>query len=864
MLYNSTSKISISESGGKGFHLAMMKSQGFPVPDFWILSATHVEQIIQSLRPQIETILETWDTVDAEQQHLISQQIKQWILQLALPADLEQAIASLPNKISAWAIRSSAIDEDQEQQSFAGQHDTKLYVDKSDLWSAISEVIASAWNPHALAYRKEQQLSIKQIKIAVVLQQMIDAKVSGIAFSMNIQANLADSLVVAAYGLGEGIVSDQVVSDQYLLSREHQDFRSIIAKKEEAYTFNKKGGLALRPVDADLQEKAALSQKELLEVVSFAKKAEKLLQTAADIEFSFDQEGFKILQMRAISTLNFNKIKILDNTNIVESYPGISLPLTYDFANAAYQRVFYGSSKAFAVPEKSMKANSEVFKQLIAHPYGRIYYRLDNWYRMMALITSSRKSLKYWEDAVGLKDKDAHLVKVKFKDKWRNRWAMLRLILSFPSAGKRFFKAFDLNFQFLQGVKDNHNSSQELWINFQKGIDHLFQPWYLTIVNDFVAFKSFAWLQNLIKKWKISSEDSFANNLLCGLGEIESEKAVLKTLEFKMQIEASPQLRALFKKNIDQILQAFTENTHPQFFQKIHKHFELYGDRSLAELKLETPSLRQDPKPYFELLKAQLNSDLVVDSFLENQKNIRTEAWDIVHKKLRYRPIKKLLFKKIFSWAALGLQNRENMRFCRSRAYGAVKEIFYEMGELLVKAKALTEAKDVFYLDTTDLEQFCLNKQTKGISEKVAERKIAFNKYRQIKIPDRISYMGEDLPNFDLHLNIKNDSSSTLRGQAASKGIIEAEAVVLEEARWDIDVRGKILVSKMTDPGWVFLMTQAVGLISEKGSLLSHTAIVGRELGIPVVVGVHNALQHIKTGDRLKLDANQGLIEILS
>jgi phosphohistidine swiveling domain-containing protein len=75
------------------------------------------------------------------------------------------------------------------------------------------------------------------------------------------------------------------------------------------------------------------------------------------------------------------------------------------------------------------------------------------------------------------------------------------------------------------------------------------------------------------------------------------------------------------------------------------------------------------------------------------------------------------------------------------------------------------------------------------------------------------------------------------------------------------DVKGKILVSKMTDPGWVFLMSQAIALVTEKGSLLSHTAIVGRELGIPVVVAVQDATQRIKTGERIRVNGSTGTIE---
>ena len=96
-----------------------------------------------------------------------------------------------------------------------------------------------------------------------------------------------------------------------------------------------------------------------------------------------------------------------------------------------------------------------------------------------------------------------------------------------------------------------------------------------------------------------------------------------------------------------------------------------------------------------------------------------------------------------------------------------------------------------------------------------------------------------------------------------SGGICEGEALVITDVNNTGDVGGKILVTKMTDPGWVFLLTRAEGIISEKGSLLSHTAIISRELKIPSIVGVKGLMDTIKTGDLIRMNADKGRIEIL-
>ena len=147
----------------------------------------------------------------------------------------------------------------------------------------------------------------------------------------------------------------------------------------------------------------------------------------------------------------------------------------------------------------------------------------------------------------------------------------------------------------------------------------------------------------------------------------------------------------------------------------------------------------------------------------------------------------------------------------------------------------------------------------------VEKRKSEYAQYKDLILPDRIIYSEKEKPDLTSYLQDLTreglDFSQVLTGVAVSKGVAEGEALVITEPVLNADVKGKILVSKMTDPGWVFLMSQAIALVTEKGSLLSHTAIVGRELGIPVVVAVQDATQRIKTGERIRVNGSTGTIE---
>jgi pyruvate,water dikinase len=124
-------------------------------------------------------------------------------------------------------------------------------------------------------------------------------------------------------------------------------------------------------------------------------------------------------------------------------------------------------------------------------------------------------------------------------------------------------------------------------------------------------------------------------------------------------------------------------------------------------------------------------------------------------------------------------------------------------------------------------------------------------------------YTGDVIPLPQHKLKEMNSDKSSFHGICVSGGKVKAKAIVINVPDMGMNINGEILVTRMTDPGWIFLMSRAGGLISEKGSLLSHTAIVGRELGIPTMVGVAGATTNISTNDLIEMDADNGVIRII-
>ena len=862
-------EFTIENIGGKALRLTEIQLSEIQTPKFFILSAKIVNKIINPIRTEIENLCNSATINDKKNLLTLSNQIQNKFETLELPKNLQTEIQNTCNEYFGknyfLSVRSSAISEDGSKFSFAGQHKTFLYVNSKQLTGKIIESIASAWSFSALSYRLINNISISNIQYAVVIQEMLDAKKSGVAFSRNPEGNLNDMIIIAGYGLGEGIVAEKVETDTYLINRATQQITRKKGNKINELIYDKNKGIIINNISSSQVNSFVLNEKEILQVVEQTLKCEKLLKTPADIEFSFDEKNnLHILQMRAITTIIPNQVKILDNTNIVESYPEISLPLTFSFALEAYKNVFTNTFNAFWLSPKIFENNSYLFDNLIAHYKGRIYYRLDNWYKMLGLVYTSKKSIKSWEKAVGLKNSENKIKKSSLIKKIKIFVSIVRLLLTYKKSNKTFFKEFDKNYKFLKTYKNKLSSPQKLWEHYQKSEKRLFKPWYRTLINDFLSFKSFGVLQNLGLKYKISNQEEYANDLLCGTKNVESADAVLSMLSIKDFINKNNKLKLLFELPANEIMEYYYSEKYSNLFTLIKNYVEKYGDRTLEELKLENPSFRKKPILFIQLLKNQLASTASKQSFIQKQSEIHGKAYNQFLQTLKWYNPRRYVFRKVYKLSAYGLRNRENMRFCRTRAYGMVKEIFEEIGKMMKEQKIIANSNDVFYLKINDLENFCINNNREPKFDFIKKNKKLYEKYENLKLPDRIMYLGDETPDLQQEEEQINISQTGIyKGIAVSKGKLTEKVVIIKKPDFNISVSNKIMISKMTDPGWVFLMAQSAGLISEKGSLLSHTAIVGRELGIPVVVGISNATSIFKNNDIVELNGNNGTVKLI-
>lgn len=273
------------------------------------------------------------------------------------------------------------------------------------------------------------------------------------------------------------------------------------------------------------------------------------------------------------------------------------------------------------------------------------------------------------------------------------------------------------------------------------------------------------------------------------------------------------------------------------FAARLRAFVDAYGDRYLAELKLESPTFRTHPELLLDALRAHRDTPVPDHPAA---------------------PAPSLLTRLLHAKAAAAIRAREASRLERARVYGLSRAIVHRAGELLVAAGHLDTADDVFWL-TLD-EAFDPPATTR---ERVAQRRSDYAGYATLPAWPRLVFSGEP---FDLHprhvhaARGQGGADTVLQGTGASPGVAEGRVRLVRPGESPRMETGEVLVTTMTDPGWVFLLSQAAAVISERGSLLSHTAIVARELGTPFVAGVSGATASLRDGERVRVDGGTGRV----
>ena len=376
--------------GGKARNLARLGEAGIYVPKWAVIP----QEIL------------TREIPDSKNFEIIRKQIEDLNIQDEIIQELKEYFGEdYLNK--TYAVRSSAIDEDGEKFSFAGQFESFLNVNFSEIPEKIKKVWLSVVSDRVITYRKINNIPF-HFGIGVIIQEMVDADVSGVAFGVDpVSGNTDKKVISAVYGLGEGIVSGELNADNFIVYKNKIETNLTI--KKNAFIRNKSGGGLINvEIETEKQKQSTLNEKQIDEIINLLDKLETQFGKPQDIEFAYKNDELFLLQTRPVTTI-ISKPKgeyiVWDNSNIVESYPGITTPLTFSFIIKMYEFVYRQFIGLMGASKNELDKNSEVFANTLGLVRGRVYYNLLNWYKMLAMLPGYSLNAGFMEQMMGVKEK---------------------------------------------------------------------------------------------------------------------------------------------------------------------------------------------------------------------------------------------------------------------------------------------------------------------------------------------------------------------------------------------------------------------------------------------------------------------------
>lgn len=308
-VFSRLSKKDVGEAGGKGASLGEMTGAKIPVPPGYVLLAPAFDRFLEEtdLTQEVAAILKKINYSDINAVDGASAQIRGLIMSAAMPKDLQQEILIEFKKLKAKfvAVRSSATAEDSSSASWAGELETYLNTTEKTLLLNVKKCWSSLFTPRAIFYRHEKKLLKTKVSVAVVIQEMVDSEISGIAFTVHpVTKDKSQMIIEAGYGLGEAIVSGSITPDSYVLDKRDYSLLDInIADQEREIKRGTNGGTKWLPVPKGLRVKQKLIGKQIVGLAKICHGIEKHYGFPCDIEWAFSKGKFYITQSRPITTL---------------------------------------------------------------------------------------------------------------------------------------------------------------------------------------------------------------------------------------------------------------------------------------------------------------------------------------------------------------------------------------------------------------------------------------------------------------------------------------------------------------------------------------------------------------------------------
>ncbi len=844
-----------AQVGGKGQNLRALVRAGFRVPDGFVVTT---RAFTESLRGRLGG-------------RLSRDEVRERIVQMELPEGVQRALETgyaglLGRGWSEFAVRSSAVDEDQLDQSWAGQQDSYVHVRGFEAMVLhVKRVWASIFGESSLSYHSRDGFAASEPAMAVVVQGMVRADVAGVTFTVNPVNGRRDEMVhTSSYGLGETVVSGGD-ADTFVVDKGTGALRArTIGAKRQMVVAGVANGTALAEVPETRATLASLSDDQVRELTEIGRGVEATFGGPQDVEWAWEGGRLFVLQARPITAgKDLGKKSapeggaVWTNANVGEALPGVGTPFTWSiigsFSRMGFERAL--GALGLDVPTAPMVRNV----------YGRVYLN-------QTALLEALSSIPFFSPERVLQAAGG----TPFREEGytrRSSWPFLlrlpvkapQLVLSqylVPVQAGVWGRRVRRRLARVEAALARRPSKREVADLLDRFTAEVFTPTGTLMLGAASnALSSYVLVSLAVALFGGRDLAGVEMRLFSGLSNLKSAQPGLVLLRLARIVKNQPELHRLFRgpSTSDEVVHRVrSEAAFKEFRREFERFLSDHGHRAPLEAEIATPRWGDRPDTVVDLLRSYLQTGEPPDptSFVKARVRERGKAEADV--KARVGAAGRLLLAVLLPRAQEASRLREELRDLVVKTLSLYRKLALEAGRHLVDEGVAGCPDDAFFLGYEEVLAYLRGQLDVDLAYRIALRRGQFEIFTRMPDPPSTFYQaGADL--VTEHLEVADSSSRRLEGIAGSPGRVTGRARVLGSMT-DMGRLGygDVLVTRQTDVGWTPLFLVAGAVVTEMGGPLSHSCVVAREYGKPAVVSVKQATTRIEEGAIVTVDGNTG------
>ncbi len=857
-----------STTGGKGANLARLVGEGWSVPDGVCVTTAVYDRIAAD--PAIAAAITELEAADPDATEVVADRaanLRDRIRNHPLPAAVSESLAEFIDPDERYAVRSSATAEDLPTASFAGQHETVLDCAGTDaILDAVSECLASLFTDRAVSYRATNDIPHGDVSMAVVVQRMVDADVSGVLFTADaLSGNRTIASIDAAPGLGEAVVSGTTTADNVRVDRKT---KTIIEYRTEG---------SVERSDERAEQNRVLSDEQVLALVGIGEEVERIFEMPQDIEWSIVDGEIRLLQSRAITSLfpipspppEDDGLHVYYSYNHRQGMTDPMPPLSVDYVRR-YTEWTLTRLTAYDPSTFSPTASAGGLVYLDVTPMLRSSWLAPKWLDGIAELDEPAVSLQRElaerrgeeladASAIGGRSPRAYLIAT-----WRLgrvagvgiartvQGALNREYERFPARDRAWYERYVA--ETVDEIRAGETEAERIRLAVEASSTF---GWVATrSLTTSAGFLS----KSLLTRLCPGHEDAF-EALDKGRRDNVTIAMVLELGDIADLARDRPRIveAIVAGEGLDEIRRI---DGSEEFVAAFERFLDAYGHRGSAELDPSQPRYREDPSPLFGTIRSTL-VDGEAGAHRERFRRLEADAESAIEDLERAAdrgvlgPLRRRLVRPLAARYRSFKATRETPKYAYTYLWAEFRAQVLAAGDRLEREGRVESADDVWLFRLDELLS-ALDHPDASIEVEFDERRTAHRRNRDRRAPRVITSDGE-IPR---PTALEDERDDHLVGVATSNGVAEGTARVVRDPRTETVEEGEILVAPYTDPGWTPLFLNAAGLVTDVGGVFSHGSLVAREYGIPSVV-VDDATRRIETGQRLRVDGDDGVVEVV-